>query len=81
MFKNQKTPDVIIQEIIQDISRYLGYMGIVSMGLSGGEYALKFLPLSRAYDEHPFWLIKKIEFINSMINKAMAEVNKSKGGK
>ena len=41
-----------------------------------GRYILTFLPFSKSYDEHPYWLIEKLEFIEEVINKAIEQLNK-----
>ncbi|WP_169305376.1 hypothetical protein [Sebaldella termitidis] len=46
-------------------------------GMSG-RYILTFLPFSKSYDEHPYWLIEKLEFIEEVINKAIYEKNNRK---
>lgn len=49
-----------------DISRYNRYLR--SDGFS--RYPIiAFLPYSKGYDEHPYWLIDKLEFIQSIIIK------------
>jgi hypothetical protein len=40
-----------------------------------GRYVLTFFPFSKSYDEHPYWLIDKLEFIEEVINKAIYEKN------
>ncbi|WP_288891566.1 hypothetical protein [uncultured Sneathia sp.] len=42
-----------------------------------GSCNLQFLPLSRSYDEHPYWLIMKMEIILETINKVNMEENKN----
>ena len=54
------------------------YIQFEPYGLGGGQYALKFLPLSHSYDEHPFWLMNKIEFIKNIMNKALSAKCKKK---
>ena len=66
---------------MRDISKYMNYLGIVSYGMSGHCYEIKFLPLSKSYDDHPYWLIEKLEFIKEKVNTAMSEAANKKGGK
>ena len=68
LFKRQKTPDTKLLKIMRDISKYMNYLGIVSYGMSGHCYEIKFLPLSKSYDDHPYWLIEKLEFIKEKVN-------------
>jgi hypothetical protein len=44
-------------------------------GMSG-IYELRFLPFSKGIDEHPYWLIEKINFILNMINRVKSEKRK-----
>ncbi len=81
LFKRQKTPDTKLLKIMRDISKYMNYLGIVSYGMSGHCYEIKFLPLSKSYDDHPYWLIEKLEFIKEKVNTAMSEAANKKGGK
>lgn len=46
------------------------YFGVDGMN---GIYHLKFLPFSKGIDEHPYWLINKIEFLLNLINKIRNE--------
>ncbi|WP_394290188.1 hypothetical protein [Fusobacterium necrophorum] len=39
-------------------------------------FSIAFLPLSKGYDEHPYWLMKKLEFILRMVNKVDSERRK-----
>ncbi len=39
-------------------------------------FSLAYLPLGKGYDEHPYWLIRKMEFILGMINKVDNERSK-----
>lgn len=39
-------------------------------------FSIAFLPLSRGYDEHPYWLMKKLEFILRIVNKVDSERRK-----
>lgn len=55
--------------IIADIHRYMSY--IDKKYMTG--FSINFLPLSKGYDEHPYWLIKKLEFILKMVNKVDRE--------
>ena len=81
LFKRQKTPDTKLLKIMRDISKYMNYLGIVSYGRSGQCYEIKFWPLSKSYDDHPYWLIEKLEFIKEKVNTAMSEAANKKGGK
>ena len=54
----------------------MNYLGMVSIGMAGGQYEIKFLPYSKSYDEHPFWLINKLEYIKNMVNKGLSEIKK-----
>ena len=49
-----------------DISRYNRYLR--SEGFSGYP-VIAFLPYNKGYDEHPYWFIDKLEFIQSLIIK------------
>ena len=76
ILKGHKTPDERLNRIISDISRYMNYLGMISLGMAGGQYEIKFLPYSKSYDEHPFWLINKLEYIKNMLNKGLPEIKK-----
>ena len=78
MFKGQKTPDKDILEVIDDIMKYMNYLGLISLGMAGGEYEIKFLPLSKSFDEHPYWIITKLVYIKGKINHGMKEANNKK---
>ena len=71
----QQTPDRSLQEVILDINNYLRYFRFDAMS---GRYTLTFLPFSKSYDEHPYWLMEKLEFIGEIINKAIYEKNNRK---
>jgi len=68
-----KTPNKIYDLYIEDISRYMRYFRFDGFN---GSCNLQFLPLSRSYDEHPYWLIMKLEIILEIINKVNMEENK-----
>ena len=77
ILKGHKTPEERLNRIISDISRYMNYLGMISLGMislgmAGGQYEIKFLPYSKSYDEHPFWLINKLEYIKNMVNKGLS---------
>lgn len=74
MFVNgTKTPHIHYQVLIIDISNYMRYFRFDGMS---GIYELRFLPFSKGIDEHPYWLIEKINFILNMINKIKSEKRK-----
>lgn len=60
---------------INDIHRYFRYYGGDSFN---GRVFIRFLPYSKGYDEHPYWLIKKLETILEIVNRVNDEENKIK---
>lgn len=74
MFLNgTRTPHEHYRILIRDISSYMRYFGFDGMS---GIYDLKFLPFSKGIDEHPYWLIEKIQFILTIVNKVKTEKRK-----
>lgn len=39
-----------------------------------GNCFIQYLPLNKAYGEHPFWMIEKLEFIRAINQKYQREV-------
>lgn len=74
MFINgTKTPHKHYQILITDISNYMKYYGFDGMS---GMYELRYLPFAKGIDEHPYWLMEKIQFILNLVNKIKAEKRK-----
>lgn len=73
MIVNNTRPDKKEKELIaiyRDVSNYWSLFG--SDGFSG-QISLKYMPLSKGYLETPYWLIYKLNFILSLVNKCVIE--------
>ena len=62
------------QKIINDIHRYNMYFE--TKGMDGSYYYIHRLPLTLGYDEHPYGLIDKMNFILRVTNKTYSEIRK-----
>ena len=62
------------QKIINDIHRYNMYFE--TKGMDSSYYYIHRLPLNLGYDDHPYWLIEKINFILRVTNKIYSEMRK-----
>lgn len=63
-----------MKDLIADIHRYCGYFEPFSTGF-GVDFKIR-LPFSKGRDEHPYWLIEKIEYIFSIYKEVRKEVSK-----
>lgn len=82
MFDNNvRTEDKDLLSFINDVRLYWHLFG--GNGFSVG-VAIKKLPYSKSYFEHPYWVISKMNYILDMINKVLNEKHdreSKKGGK
>ncbi|WP_068449146.1 hypothetical protein [Caviibacter abscessus] len=60
--KGLRTQDINMQILMNDVTRYFSYFEPVPLGMGGLTYKIN-LPFSKGRDEHPYWLVEKIDFI------------------